>query len=139
MSVNKLILLGNLGDDVKTHAFKDGNVIGKFPLATSETYKNKQGEKITETEWHNIVCRNKQAETLEKFLSKGDQLYLEGKIKTNVWENKEGVKQYSKEIHLLNFSFVSKSSDNAKQNEPIKSDDFERTDGINEQPDDLPF
>ena len=82
-SLNKVMLIGNLGDDVKIHHFEGGGSIGRFPLATNESYTKKDtGEKITETEWHNIVVRNKAAEICLKYLSKGDRIDIEGKIKT---------------------------------------------------------
>ncbi len=76
-TLNKVILIGHLGDEVKMHYFEGGNCIGRFPLATNEVYINKTtGEKITSTEWHNIVVRNKAAEICEKYLSKGDKIYI---------------------------------------------------------------
>ena len=98
MSVNKVILLGNLGKDPEVHHLDSGAVTAKFSLATSETYKNKNGEKITTTEWHNIVLWRGLAEVAEKFLKKGNQIYLEGKIKTRTWDDKDGVKRYTTEI-----------------------------------------
>ncbi len=81
-TLNKVMLIGHLGDDVKMHYFEGGNSIGRFPLATNETYVNRQtGERVTNTEWHNIVVRNKAAEVCEKYLSKGDKIYVEGRIK----------------------------------------------------------
>ena len=75
-TVNKVILVGHLGDELKMHYFDGGNCIGRFPLATNETYINKStGEKINSTEWHNLVVRNKAAEICEKYLSKGDKIY----------------------------------------------------------------
>lgn len=114
MPLNKVMLIGNLGDDVKIHTFESGGCLGRFPLATNETYMSKQtNEKVTETTWHNIVVRNKQAETLEKYIKKGDEIYVEGKIKNRKWTDKEGVDRYSTEIHVDSFTFLSgKSSPN---------------------------
>ena len=85
-TLNKVMLIGHLGDDVKMHYFDGGGSIGRFPLATNESYVNKStGEKVTNTEWHNIVVRNKAAEICEKYLSKGDKIYIEGRIKTRKW------------------------------------------------------
>ena len=99
-TLNKVMLIGHLGDEVKMHYFEGGNSIGRFPIATNETYTNRQtGEKVTTTEWHNIVVRNKLAEICEKFLSKGDKVYLEGRIKTRQWEGQDGGKRYTTEIH----------------------------------------
>ena len=81
-TLNKVMLIGHLGDEVKVHYFEGGGCVGRFPLATNETYTNKQtGEKVTNTDWHNVVVRNKAAEICEKYLSKGDKVYVEGRLK----------------------------------------------------------
>lgn len=106
-TVNKVTLIGRLGDEVKMHYFEGGNSIGRFPLATNESYTNKQtGEKVTSTEWHNIVVRNKLAEICEKYLSKGDRVYCEGRIKTRQWES-EGITRYTTEIQVNDMVFLS--------------------------------
>src|SRR3972149_7537233 len=90
-TLNKVMLIGHLGDDVKMHYFDGGNCIGRFQLATNEVYINKTtNEKITSTEWHNLVVRNKAAEICEKYLSKGDKIYVEGRIKSRQWQGGEG-------------------------------------------------
>ena len=105
-SLNKAMLIGHLGDEVKMHYFEGGDSIGRFPIATNESYTNKQtGEKITTTEWHNIVVKNKLAEICEKYLSKGDRVYIEGRIKTRQWEQ-DGIKRYSTEIHSTEMTFL---------------------------------
>ncbi len=105
------MLIGHLGDEVKMHYFEGGNCIGRFPVATNETFTNKQtGEKVTTTEWHNVVVRNKLAEICEKFLSKGDRVFIEGRIKTRQWEQ-EGVKRYTTEIHALDMTFLNTKKD----------------------------
>ena len=91
-TLNKVMLIGHLGDDVKIHYFDGGGSIGRFPLATNESYVNKStGEKVTNTEWHNIIVRNKAAEICEKYLSKGDKIYIEGRIKTRNGQEKMGL------------------------------------------------
>jgi single-strand DNA-binding protein len=87
-TLNKVMLIGFLGDDIKMHYFDGGNCIGRFQLATNEVYINKTtNEKITSTEWHTIlVVRNKAAELCEKYLSKGDKIYVEGRIKSRQWQ-----------------------------------------------------
>lgn len=124
-TINKVILIGNLGDEVKTHYFDDKNCVGRFPIATSESYTNKQtGEKVTNTDWHNIVVRNKLAEICEKYLSKGDKVYVEGKLKNKQWEQ-DGVKRYATEIIVTEMTMLStkKSTINTaptqQQNAPI--------------------
>ncbi len=102
------MLIGHLGDEVKMHYFEGGGSIGRFPLATNETYTNKQtGEKITNTEWHNVVVRNKAAEICEKYLSKGDKVYVEGRLKTRQWQGEDGIARYSTEIQVQDFTFLS--------------------------------
>jgi single-strand DNA-binding protein len=142
-SLNKAMLIGHLGDEVKMHYFEGGNSIGRFPVATNESYINKQtGEKITTTEWHNVVVRNKLAEICEKFLSKGDRVFIEGRIKTRQWEQ-DGIKRYSTEIHALDMTFLTTKKD---LNNPLSSSSVEALDksvsndaGLNDKSDDLPF
>lgn len=106
-TINKVILIGHLGDEIKMHYFEGGNAIGRFPLATNETFTNRQtGEKVTNTDWHNIVVRNKLAEICEKYLTKGDKVYLEGRIKNRQYEV-EGQKRYTTEIHVQEMTFLS--------------------------------
>lgn len=106
-TINRVMLIGNTGDDVKMHYFEGGGSLGRFPMATSESYVNKQtGEKVTNTEWHNIVVRNKAAEVCEKYLKKGDKVYIEGKIKTRKWQDDQGNERYQTEIHCDNFTFL---------------------------------
>ena len=111
-TLNKVMLIGHLGDDVKMHYFEGGGSIGRFPLATNESYTNKNsGEKVTNTEWHNIVVRNKAAEICEKYLSKGDRIYVEGRIKTRKWTGEDGVDRYSTEINVNEFTFLTTKKD----------------------------
>ena len=96
------------------HYFDDKNSVGRFPIATSESYTNKQtGEKVTTTDWHNIVVRNKLAEICEKYLSKGDKVYIEGKLKNKQWEQ-DGVKRYATEVIVTEMTMLStkKNSEN---------------------------
>jgi len=144
-TINKVILIGHLGDEVKMHYFEGGNAIGRFPLATNETYTNKQtGEKVTTTEWHNIVVRNKLAEICEKYLSKGDKVYCEGRIKTRQWEGEDGAKRYTTEIHVVDMTFLTTKNElssptqqniASKQVLPEKND----TSTTTVEDDDLPF
>ena len=106
-TLNKVMLIGHLGDEIKMHYFDGGNSIGRFPIATNETYTNRQtGEKVTTTEWHNVVVKNKLAEICEKYLTKGDKVYVEGKIKTRQWEGQDGAKRYTTEIHVTDMTFL---------------------------------
>lgn len=142
-TVNKVILIGHLGDDVKMNYFEGGNSIGRFPVATNESYTNRQtGERVTTTDWHNIVVRNKLAETCEKYLSKGDKVYVEGRLKTRQWEQ-EGQKRYTTEVHVSNMTFLStkqettSSTDSSSNSQATKTQDSQGS--IADQDDDLPF
>lgn len=98
MSVNKVILVGNVGKDPIVRYFDKGVAKATFPLATSETYTNQQGETVTQTEWHNIVLWRALAEVAEKTIKKGTQVYIVGKIKTRSYADKDGVNKYITEI-----------------------------------------
>lgn len=112
-TLNKVMLIGHLGDEVKMHYFEGGGCIGRFPLATNETYTNKQtNERVTNTEWHNIVVRNKAAEIFEKYVSKGDKVYIEGRIKTRKWQDDSGNDRYSTEIQCTDFTFLTTKNEN---------------------------
>lgn len=147
-TLNKVMLIGHLGDEVKMHYFDGGNCIGRFPLATNEIYINKStGEKITSTEWHNLVVRNKAAEICEKYLSKGDKIYIEGRIKSRNWQAEDGSTKYTTEIQVTEFTFLStkKDSDANKQNFSINENDaakktnFDAQNEDSNHKDDLPF
>tara|TARA_B110001450_G_scaffold36449_1_gene32225 strand:+ start:1595 stop:2029 length:435 start_codon:yes stop_codon:yes gene_type:complete len=141
-TINKVILIGNLGDDVKMHYFDDKNSVGRFPIATSESYTNKTtGEKVTTTDWHNIVVRNKLAEICEKYLSKGDKVYVEGKLKNRQWEQ-DGIKRYSTEIQVHEMTFLStkknaENSINSGANNQTSSSEPKSV--ATEENNDLPF
>ncbi len=106
-TINKVILIGHLGDEIKMHFFEGGNSIGRFPLATNESYKNKEGIQIKIAEWHNIVVRNKLAELCEKYLTKGDKIYCEGRIKSRQWTDDSGATRYTTEIQVNEVTFLS--------------------------------
>ena len=138
------MLIGHLGDEVKIHRFDDGGCVGRFPLATNETYMNKQtNERVSNTEWHNVVLRNKAAEICEKYLSKGDKVYIEGRIKTRKWQDDKGNDRYSTEINCTEFTFLSNKNDMPNQDDNGKSVPEHKsgdgvTNAVNES-DDLPF
>ncbi len=150
-TLNKVMLIGHLGDEVKTHYFEGGNCIGRFPLATNETYTNKQtGEKVTNTDWHNIVVRNKAAEICEKYLSKGDKIYVEGRLKNRQWQAEDGTTKYTTEVHVQEFTFLSTKNESAANANAPAQTESKQTSGhgnearitppVNEQEeDDLPF
>jgi len=105
--VNKVILVGNLGKDPEVRHLESGAVVANFPLATSETYKDrKTGQRITQTEWHNVVIWRGLAEVAEKYLKKGSSVYVEGKLRTRSWDDKEGNKRYTTEIVADNMTML---------------------------------
>ncbi|WP_430411449.1 single-stranded DNA-binding protein [Kordia sp.] len=107
-TLNKVMLIGHLGDEVKMHYFEGGGCIGRFPIATNDSYTNKQtGERVVNTDWHNIVVRNKAAEVCEKYLSKGDKVYVEGRLKNRQWQGEDGNTRYSTEVQVTDFTFLS--------------------------------
>jgi len=161
MSINKVILVGNVGKDPEVRYLDSGVAVANFPFATSETYKNKQGEKVTSTEWHNIVMWRGLAEIVEKYVNKGSQLYIEGKIRTRTYDDREGNKRYITEIIGDNMQMLGRKSDRSSIPPPSEEDapiarsnnqdvttpsidkatgDFDNQDtSITEGNDDLPF
>jgi single-strand DNA-binding protein len=141
-TINKVILIGNLGDDVKMHYFDDQNCVGRFSIATSESYTNKQtGEKITNTDWHNIVVRNGLAKVCEKYLTKGDKVYVEGKLKNRSWEQ-DGIKRYATEVHVNEMTMLSYKRNDMNSNQPqqnLQSPVSQPKSVEEKQNDDLPF
>ncbi|MEO8535184.1 MAG: single-stranded DNA-binding protein [Flavobacterium sp.] len=132
-TLNKVMLIGHLGDDVKMHYFDGGNCIGRFQLATNEIYINKTtNEKITSTEWHNLVVRNKAAEICEKYLSKGDKIYIEGRIKSRQWQSEDGTTKYTTEIQVTEFTFLTTKKETTlhkpnSDSESVKNTNFDAT------------
>jgi single-strand DNA-binding protein len=115
MSANKVILVGNLGKNPEIKNLEGGVVLASFPLATNETFKDKNGDKKEQAEWHNIVMWRGLAESVQKSeLKKGDQIYLEGKIRTRKWEDKEGNKKSNVEIVADTFTILNRKRDNAE-------------------------
>lgn len=159
MSVNKVILVGNVGKDPETRYLEGGSAVSKFSMATSEVYRNKDGERVTTTEWHNIVLWRGLAEVAEKYVKKGSQLYIEGRIKTRSYTDKDGNTRYITEIVGDNMQMLGKrgddsssdasgynssqtnkgsndsQSDSSKPNNDVLKDNMEGT----EETDDLPF
>ena len=124
--VNKVILIGNLGKDPEVRYLDNGVVVANISLATSESYKNKEGERITQTEWHDVVLWRGLAEAAEKFLKKGSSVYIEGKLRTNKWVDKDENNRYKTEVLADKLTMLGKS--NSQDNSVEKSSE-----------DDLPF
>jgi single-strand DNA-binding protein len=112
IGVNKVILIGNLGKDPEIVMF-DNVKKASFPLATTEQYKNHDGMKVDETEWHNIVCWRGLADVADKFLKKSMQVYIEGKLKSRQWEDKEGNKRRTVEVVAENFKILTRNYSNS--------------------------
>jgi len=135
MSVNKVILVGRLGRDPETRYTSGGQAVANFSIATDETYKDRNGERQKRTEWHKIVVWAKQAEIAQQYLKKGSLLYLEGRIQSREWQDKEGQKRTSFEIVATNFRMLGGRGDAAAAgagagagggaSAPRSSDDFE--------------
>ncbi|MET3731463.1 single-stranded DNA-binding protein [Moheibacter stercoris] len=148
-TMNKVILIGNLGDEVKMHQFDEMNSIGRFPIATSESYTSKEtGEKVTQTEWHNIVVRNKLAEICGKYLKKGDKVYVEGKLKTRKWQDNTNQDRYTTEIIANEVVFLNTKSASSgempnqsfqQSNEKPSTQTPSSFSSSADEPDDLPF
>jgi single-strand DNA-binding protein len=110
--VNKVILIGRLGKDPVLKHFSNDNAIAEFSLATDDSYKNKDGQKVDQTDWHNIkIPFKRQAEVAEKYLRKGSLVYIEGKIKTRSYDDKDGNKKYVTEIVVDNFKMLDSKRD----------------------------
>lgn len=151
MAVNKVILIGNLGKDPEVRHLDNGRAVANFSLATSETYKNKNGERVTTTEWHNIVMWSPLAEIAEKYFRKGNQIYIEGKLQTRTYDDKDGVRRYITEVVGQNFSFIGSKNEGgpeANSSEPNtgNASDYSSktavagaTDKQEDETDDLPF
>lgn len=95
---NKVQLIGNLGNDPEIINLESGKMLAKFTIATNETYKNNKGEKVTDTQWHNVVAWGKTAEIIEKYVTKGKEVAIEGKLTSRTYETKEGEKRYITEV-----------------------------------------
>ncbi|MCD4695662.1 MAG: single-stranded DNA-binding protein [Bacteroidales bacterium] len=107
---NRVQLIGNLGKDPEIKTFDGGKTKARFSMATSDYYKKENGEKVTETQWHNIVAWNGTAKIVEKFLKKGNEVIIEGKLTTRSWDDKEGKKHYITEV-VANEILLLKSKD----------------------------
>jgi single-strand DNA-binding protein len=145
MSVNKVILIGNVGKDPEIRHLDAGVSVANFPLATSETYTAKNGEKVTTTDWHNIVLWRGLADVAEKYVTKGKQVYIEGRIRTRSYDDKDGNKRYVTEIYGDTMQLLGKKDEqasappheyvpaNTKVNQPSEPDFLPTPE------DDLPF
>lgn len=142
-SVNKVILIGNLGKDPEIRHLENGAVVASFPLATSESYTDRQtGEKKETTDWHDIVLWRGLAEVAGKYLQKGGKVYIEGKLKKRMWKDKEGNNRYSTEVVAEEMTLLSRADGEKSQAPYVKVDSPENTplsDFESDKGDILPF
>ncbi len=144
MGVNKAILIGNLGRDPELKYTASGRAVCTFTLATSERWTNQDGERQEQTIWHNIVAWQKPAEIMNEYLSKGNQVYIEGRIVNRSYDDKDGNKRYISEVVVQNFQFIGGRGGGASDSgQRTQSDSQEQSAGVNEgtppDDDDLPF
>jgi len=141
LSVNKVILLGRVGNDPDVKFMPSGNAVVNLSIATNRKFKNQDsGSYEDKTEWHRVVFFNKPAETIGQYVRKGQQLYVEGRLQTRKWQDKDGVEKYSTDIISDNFTFVGSkfdSVDNFSQQKNQESNDFSNQDIIKDE--DIPF
>lgn len=150
-SVNKVILIGNCGGDPEIKYLENGSAVAKISIATTESYTNKSGERIDNTEWHRLEFWEGLAKVVEKYVKKGSQLYVEGKIRTDEWTDKEGVRRNSITIRVNNLTLLGgtgnpKLPENGITNDPPKPNTQRPVDPASplmayngEDNDDLPF
>jgi single-strand DNA-binding protein len=135
--VNKVILVGNLGKDPEVRHLEGGAAVANFSLATSESYKDKNGQRVEQTEWHNIVVWRGLAEVAEKYLKKGMTIYLEGKLRTRSYDDKDGHKKYITEVVGDTFTMLGKKENNSAV--PASGADSNADFTSSKAADDLPF
>ncbi|MED5430311.1 MAG: single-stranded DNA-binding protein [Pseudomonadota bacterium] len=148
MSVNKVIILGRLGADPEVKYTPSGTAVAQLSLATNRKAKNQEsGDWEDKTEWHRVVFFDKKAEALGQYVKKGHELYIEGRLQTRKWQDKDGNDKYITEIIAYEFSFVgskSSSSDNDFQNQNNNNEKFKQKDELSQDPspqqdDEIPF
>ena len=141
--VNKVILVGNLGKDPEIRHLENGTAVANFPIATSESYKDKEGSRVEQTEWHNVVVWRKLAEIAENYLKKGSQIYLEGKLRTRSWDDQQGNKKYTTEVVADSFTMLGKREDSQGSTNSIStaapSNNLKEANKPIKDEDDLPF
>ena len=141
MSVNRVMLIGNLGKDPEVRFTPSGRAVARFPLATSEVWNDAEGQRQERTEWHNIVVWGKQAEIVGQYLTKGRQVYIEGSIRTRQWQDQQGQKRYSTEIVARNVQMLGGRGERTPDDvaATVPNDDAMRDDFGGGPDDDIPF
>jgi single-strand DNA-binding protein len=140
-SVNKVILIGNLGKDPEVRYAQSGKAVTTFTLATNESWNNKDGQREERTEWHRVVVFGKLAEICGQYLQKGKQVYIEGRLQTRSWEDREGNKRYTTEVVASNMVMLSKAGSGPSDSmaPPIDSNAYESSGPSGTPDDDIPF
>ena len=133
--INKAILIGRLGKDPEVRYTPDGTMVTNFNLATDEQWKDKSGERMQKTEWHRVVTFGKLAEICGNYLVKGKLIFIEGRIQTRSWEDKEGVKRYTTEIVANDMKMLDSKGQSSSQDDTAAT----AMQGGGEQPEDVPF
>lgn len=147
--VNKVIIIGNLGKDPEVRTVSTGAQVARLAVATSESYTNKEGQKIEQTEWHNIVLWRGLANIAEKYLKKGNRVYIEGKLKSRQYDDKDGIKRYVTEIEAVDMQLLDRApssggsysgqSTTSNQTENSYSGGLQNNENPLPENDDLPF
>ena len=122
--VNKVILIGNLGKDPEVRYLDNGVAVANISIATTENYKNRKGDRVSQTEWHDVVLWRGLAEIAEKYLKKGSSVYIEGKIRTNKWVDKDENTRYKTEILADKLNMLGRSVNSDDNNTPSTEDDL---------------
>ena len=136
--INKVILIGNLGSDPEIKISASGSTIANFTLATNERWKNSEGVQQEQTEWHRVVAFGRLAEICGEYLRKGRQVYIEGRLQTRSWEDKEGTKRYTTEIVLRDMQMLGTKGETVMEDIP-SSPPTQQQDKASTEEDDLPF
>ena len=134
-SVNKVIIVGNLGQDPEARFTPQGTAVTNLSVATNESWKNQNGDLQDRTEWHRVVIYGKMAETASQYMKKGQMVYVEGRLQTNEWEDQNKNKRKTTEIRCDNFTMLGRRSDTT-QNNPSQNQNDQK---VEDQDDDLPF
>ena len=137
--VNKVILIGNVGADPEVRYLEGGVAVTRFSLATTETYNNKNGERVSQTEWHNIVLWRNLAQIAEKYVKKGMALYIEGRLRTRTWDDQNGNKRYTTEIYGDTMQMLSRKQDNYEKTPEPPMPEAPSSLSNSDDSDDLPF
>ena len=137
--INKVILIGNLGKQPETKTFANGGSLTNATLATSESWKDRDGNQQERTEWHNLTFHNKPGEIVAKYCGKGSKIYVEGSLRTRKWQDKDGRDRYTTEIHCHEMQMLDGRSDSSPATQSRPAQTAAPAGGADEPVDDIPF